>query len=444
MKRILPALLCAALTLTLASCAQSPPPRDVQSPPPQDIQTPAPRDVQPAEIQAIGIDETGKAMQRRSLNPVAAETVTSLREFSAELAALTLTKKENQCVSPISLYLALAMAAQGARDSTRAELLNAMRVPDTLAGRLPEQAGNLMRRLYTDNDAGVLKVANSAWIQNGYDLEDAYLDSLSGEYYAALYNVDFNDADTGKQIGRWIADNTGGLLTPEPEYDKATVLTLINTIYLKDAWRNIFRMTQLDDFTRADGSVVSCTFMLRGATNGHELRRFGEGYAAAAIPTQNGVSMALILPDEGLSPWDLLSKPEIVAEWLDLSGYRGGAVLYTVPQFSFGAKPDVLNAVQNMGVKAAFDARTADLTGIYNDPGQPLFIGDIRQETHIGIDENGVEAAAYTEIIAFAGAMPMEPDDELDLKLDRPFAFALISDTGVPLFVGVVEDPTAD
>ena len=52
-------------------------------------------------------------------------------------------------------------------------------------------------------------------------------------------------------------------------------------------------------------------------------------------------------------------------------------------------------------------------------------------------DENGVEAAAYT--IVTCGAML--PEDEITFTLDRPFLFVIRTYTGVPVFIGVVEQP---
>ncbi|MGI6366174.1 MAG: serpin family protein [Bacillota bacterium] len=57
----------------------------------------------------------------------------------------------------------------------------------------------------------------------------------------------------------------------------------------------------------------------------------------------------------------------------------------------------------------------------------------------ISIDEKGCEAAAYTHIVK-GGAAP--PEDEIVMKLDRPFIFAITGGAGdAPLFIGVVNNP---
>ena len=55
------------------------------------------------------------------------------------------------------------------------------------------------------------------------------------------------------------------------------------------------------------------------------------------------------------------------------------------------------------------------------------------------IDEEGVEAAAYT-IMAICGA-GMPPEEEIDFVLDPPFLFVITSRDGLPLFAGIVNQP---
>ena len=63
------------------------------------------------------------------------------------------------------------------------------------------------------------------------------------------------------------------------------------------------------------------------------------------------------------------------------------------------------------------------------------------QETHIGIDEEGVEGAAYT-MIAMAGAAFTEPEQQAEMILDKPFLFGVQDMNGAWLFLGVCKDPS--
>ena len=55
------------------------------------------------------------------------------------------------------------------------------------------------------------------------------------------------------------------------------------------------------------------------------------------------------------------------------------------------------------------------------------------------VDEEGCIAAAYTVMAAAGAAMP--PDETVDFVLDRPFVFVITSDSGLPLFAGMVKKP---
>jgi serpin B len=90
----------------------------------------------------------------------------------------------------------------------------------------------------------------------------------------------------------------------------------------------------------------------------------------------------------------------------------------------------------------------ADFSGITD---HLAYISSLTQETHIAVNEDGVEASAFTEM-GFAGAMP--PEDRAEMILNRPFIFGITAyvsypDTNscgsieTPYFIGICENPTA-
>ena len=54
------------------------------------------------------------------------------------------------------------------------------------------------------------------------------------------------------------------------------------------------------------------------------------------------------------------------------------------------------------------------------------------------IDEEGCTAAAFTLMLCGSG---MPPEEEVDFVCDRPFLFVITSETGLPLFIGIVNNP---
>ena len=86
-----------------------------------------------------------------------------------------------------------------------------------------------------------------------------------------------------------------------------------------------------------------------------------------------------------------------------------------------------------------FTIGKADFSGISKNS-DGLYLSKVDHCVHVEIDEKGVKAAAFTDMTVAAG-MPLLLGDELDFVLDRPFIFAVRSESGMPLFVGIVENP---
>ena len=144
--------------------------------------------------------------------------------------------------------------------------------------------------------------------------------------------------------------------------------------------------------------------------------------------------MLFILPDEGVSPYELIKSPEEIKKTFEGGEDYFGEVVWKIPKFSFGSKLTLTNMLSSLGAKSAFTA-DADFSGITD---HMAYITDVSQETHIAIDEDGVEASAYTQI-NYAGAAP--PEGRADMILDRPFIYAITLHNGNLLFIGVCENP---
>ena len=147
-----------------------------------------------------------------------------------------------------------------------------------------------------------------------------------------------------------------------------------------------------------------------------------------------------------MAPWNLscrisgvdvhtfLESPEVLNDVLFGTGESTvGEVVWKVPKFSYGSELSLKEPLLRLGMKKAFD--DADFTNMASDP---LFISSIRQQCHVGIDEYGVEAAAYTEIMYAGAALPQ---GRAEMILDRPFLY-VIKNRGEILFIGICEDPT--
>lgn len=160
----------------------------------------------------------------------------------------------------------------------------------------------------------------------------------------------------------------------------------------------------------------------------------GEGFIRAGIGLKNAGQMVFILPDEGVSPDDLLSSPGRMRNTFEGGESSSGMVVWKIPKFSFSTRLALTDVLKSLGVRSAFSsgANFSDITD------HIAFISHVLQETHIAIDENGVEASAFTKIDFCGAGMP---EGRADMILNRPFIYGITAPNGSLLFVGVCENP---
>ena len=387
---------------------------------------------------AYAFEDYNSRVKLRNENPVDKEFIQAMKGFTYNTASEILKNADgNSNYSPASLYFALALATTGAKEETRAELLNLLGVDDVKT--LSEQSGNYYRRLFKDNEIGQLKIANSIWMDDyvmdqPVEFHQEFIDSAVEDFYAEIFLVDFSKKEAGKKMGEWVASKTKGTLSPSFEVDTEQILSIINTIYFHDQWVDRFNssLTKEDIFTLSDGKEVTANFMNEAYSASGFSR--GEGYIRAGRSLKNGGEMVFILPDEGVTPRDFISSPLSLKEAFEGGKQYFGEVEWKVPKFSFKDSFDLTDAIKTLGVNRAF-SKDANFTGMTD---QFALISDIKQKSHIAIDEDGVTASSFTQIVADGEGLP---EDRAEMILDRPFLYGIKSENGLLLFVGIVENP---
>ncbi len=377
--------------------------------------------------------------------------------FRTASQALKNGSQANMAYSPLGLYYALAMSAQGAVGKTQEEFLSLLGYLDGADG--PEAGMDALARdcqtafqvlYHVPNPANAkkdewgemppeslynLRIANSLWADQALRLKQEFADQAARYFYSDIFRADLKDPEVARAMADWVKERTGGVIVPGTEpAPEEELLSLRNTVYYYDEWIDRFNKdsTEADVFTTAGGTVVTCDFMNR-TMDSHGFRR-GENFTSSSLSLKNG-SMEFILPDEGVDVRELVKSPEILREVLEGTDGEGmGEVVWKIPKFSYGSCMEFTKVLEQLGIRKAFGG-DGDFSGMsdYN----PLSISGASQDVHIGIDENGVEAAAFTEI-AYAGAAL--PQGRADMILDRPFLYAIRSQ-GQLLFVGICGNP---
>ena len=338
---------------------------------------------------------------------------------------------ENRVYSPISLYVALSMLTEMTAGETKQQVMELLGAADS--EMLRQQNKDLWIGVYTDDGRSVCRLANGAFLRENADVKREAVDALADWYYASTYRVPMGTAAADEAIAGWLNQNTGGLLsqeTREIQTEVDNLLRLYNTIYYKSSWHDAFESsrTREDVFTAANGAKQKTEFMHRTESGSY---RKGDGYTAAPRSLNYG-RMVFVLPDEGVTPESLLQRQGLLTE---LTGdYNAAELVWSVPKFDVKSSTGLNGVLQSLGVTDAFDGTKADFTPL-TDNG--AVVDSVMQAARVKIDEDGVEAAAYTEIVANDSAM-MEIPPTVEMELDRPFLFVIFDYNNVPLFVGTV------
>ena len=350
--------------------------------------------------------------------------------------------KENRVCSPLNIYMALSMLAAVTDGETRQQIL------DALGAESLELLQKQTAQLWTENswDDGLVTstLTNSIWLRDGYSYNDETLKTLGEDYYASAFSGEMGSDAYNNMLRDWLNAHTGNLLTEQAnglKLDPNTVIALVSTIYYRAPWSDSFydgATTQ--DVFHAPDSDVTAEFLHSSEYN---TVYYGDGFSAIGLSLQNSGRMWLLKPDEGADAAALLQNEDALGfllangEW---SQTQSATVNLSLPKFDVSSDLDLLDALAQLGMTDVLDGMKADFTPLTTANEDGIALTQAKHAARVKIDEDGCEAAAYTVLAPEATAM-MGPEDEIDFTLDEPFVFAITGIDGLPLFVGLVNQP---
>ena len=346
--------------------------------------------------------------------------------------------EQNIAYSPVNMYIALGMLAEVTDGSSRQQILTLLGEEDVETVRM--KCKSLWNACYRDTGATTSIPASSIWLQNDYPYHEEVISTLAKDYYASSFSGEMGTEQYSKALQNWLNDNTGGLLSDaskEIKLSKDTRIALATTLYFCAGWFDEFSENRTENgiFHLADESL-ECDFMYQSFSRNYY---WGDKFSAVKQSFQAGGGMWFILPDEGVSVSELITDSEATEFILsdgDWDKNKNLTVNLSVPKFDVSSTIDLSAAMHDLGIKDVFDITVSDFTPLTNEP---LSLSEATHSVRVKIDEEGCEAAAFT-VMALAGAA-MPPTEEVDFVLDRPFLFVITSDSGLPLFIGVVNRP---
>lgn len=378
--------------------------------------------------------------ERRARNAAATSASGAMDEYlrAALPALLTTGDGKNAVCSPVNVYMALSMLAEVTDGESRAQLLSLLGAESIDA--LRKTAGQVWAANYQNDGAVTSILADSLWLSDSMDYHSDTLARLADSYYASAFRGEMGSEAFNEALRSWINEQTGGLLKESASglsLPPETVIALASTIYFRAKWGSEFSKSATADgiFHAPDGDITH-EFMHETMESTYYA---AENFAAVGKYLEGSGTMWFLLPDEGVTPEELLTSGAV--DFL-LSQENAESKFMTidlsVPKFDISADTELSAALHALGVTDVFDADTADFSPL-TDNADGIFLSQAKHAARVAIDEEGVIAAAYTVMAAAGAAMP--PEERVDFTLDRPFLFAVTGGSGAVLFAGIVNTP---
>ncbi len=361
-----------------------------------------------------------------------------LNEFSLKLFAAAYREGENNLLSPLSLLLVLALAANGAAGRSRQEF-------EALTG-LPREALNLLLQkteaALPENEKIRLSSSASLWLNERFKPKPEFLEKNRSYYDAEIFSVPLSE-ESLEAMNAWVREKSGGRIREITEQlGRAWCMSLLNVLTFKAEWLRPYSEHKVEEaiFRAEDGSKKTVEMMKSRETLLFLQVAGARGFVLPYADTRYG--FAALLPPEGMPPEDLLKALDasLFHEMLEKAAYK--PVLSGLPKFDFKADLELKDAVRKLGLKSVFDPEKADFREMGDFSSEEnLYISKLRQKSYISVGEQGTEAgAASLAEIAFRSALMPEAEE---IILDRPFLFFILDlENALPLFIGTFEEPS--
>lgn len=376
-------------------------------------------------------------------------------KFSADVSQKT---EHSFAVSPVSVYMALSIAAECASGETADELYAALGSSKAvMQGEFSDFYRGLIGeyRTNTNDLEGEVFLGNSVWIDESATVKEDCIKTLAEKYHSYSYAADFANDNMGanKAVRKFVKQQTKKLIDRDFELDEETLFVLMNTLYLKDVWQNFGKDLPFADgnFTfRSDGGEEKSLRLLQGfyrAGRAVETDTFTHFYTT----TKHGYKLKFILPKDGHTAKEVFTSETLAA--INSADYRADDETTKThyhtrclfPEFSAEYDVDIKEILRGFGIGRFFTDpyENADMgcefSALTDDV---VYCSKVIHATKLQVTRKGIEGAAVTMEVGAGAAGPDGWENVyLDFPVDRSFGFILTDPYDVVLFSGIVEAP---
>ncbi|MBP5177183.1 MAG: serpin family protein [Clostridia bacterium] len=354
--------------------------------------------------------------------------------FAVKLAT-KLYDGKNLLISPLSIQIALAMTANGAKGDTLGE------IEATLFGGQRISTFNGYYKTYieglTSGENFKISVADSIWFRDHERLtvKDGFLQKNADFYNADAYKAPF-DRTTLADINGWVDRKTDGLIKNIlDDITESDVLFLLNATCIDAKWAKVFEAEHTSDETFTDeAGAERAVKMMKGTEYAYLENDFATGFIK--YYSGNRYAFAAMLPQKGNTVADTLAQ--LTGEGLTryFKNVYGYPTHIKMPKFAVDYDNDIVDALSALGIRDLFSPAAADLTDMAESKAGNCYVDMVKHKTAIKVDELGTKAAAATIVGVRDGAVGPEQNTKY-VYLDRPFIYFILDTlTDTPIFIG--------
>lgn len=354
------------------------------------------------------------------------------QNFAFELLKQSVTDHKTTVISPVSVMAAIGLTANGASGDTLSQIQTVLGQDDM--DKFNDMCSYFMSSQDSDKDSSKVTIANSIWIKdsNAKEVKKDFLDTASGKYGAQIFSTVF-DSTTVDDINKWVNNSTDGIIDHMvDEISEDDIMYLVNAVAFDAVWEVPYESGSIIEdaqFTDVDGKISKVKLM----QSDESLGIYNENDDAIGFvkPYAGNYSFVALLPEESEDIWTYVNNLDgkTFAKYVESAGKR--KVTAFIPEFETSFETDMKEVLEQMGVKDIFDDSKADLSAMLSDSARTA-VKKIIHKTEITVNEKGTKAASasYVDVVT---------RDRTDVRLDRPFVYAVIDNTtNIPLYLGVV------
>ena len=320
-------------------------------------------------------------------------------------------KGQNLIISPLSIFQILSLTANGAKEQTQLEMVQALQNED-----IEELNSINYKILEISKNFTTVEIANA--VMSKFLPTQQFLDI--SENYCAPYQKLLS----AQQVNNWCDEKTHGKISKIiDDLDSRIQMILLNAVYFKGEWKSKFneQITEKKNFYNKGIEIKQIDTMTQLS---HYFYYEDNKIQIIDLPyKKDNMSALIILPRENIDINKYISSLDSNINDL-IKKLNYSKVKLELPKFELEFFISLKEILSDMGMEKAFN-NMADFTGLREEGN--LKIDDVLHKTYLKVNENGTEAAAVTAVVITKTSVRPIPEKIYEMKVNRPFLFFLRS-----------------